>query len=430
MPVFSILLSSGVLAGIIFLFWRNLGQDSTLKVFFWPALLLKLLCGILVGLMYAENFDTHIYQKMASRLTDFGFQNPAVYLRLVFLNDYSYTAIVSGIQYKTYSNSFFFAKLLSLLNFLTGRQYYLNSLFLSVFSFAGCWYFVVRLAYYFPNSQKAAVIAFLFFPSVVFWNSGVLKESILMGSLCFFWGSSLNLLYNSGKRNWFSGLLLLLSAYWLWKIKFFVAALVFCLTGTWLGFVWLEKKFVFFRQGFARWLILPLLVGFLAIIMKQWHEEFELDIFFRRLVWNYKELQSLSPGRPTIHFSGFEPNLYSVLSNIPEALFSCLFRPFPWEGNNYFYFIAGLENLVIFILFACAILGLFRGSNLKMNGFYLVLLIFCLVVAVTFAMATPNLGSLNRYRTTFLPFLIFLFLQTPFWQTFLNRFSFPFLKQR
>jgi hypothetical protein len=73
------------------------------------------------------------------------------------------------------------------------------------------------------------------------------------------------------------------------------------------------------------------------------------------------------------------------------------------------------------VLIACAAFSIRSFFKFQWPVFYSLLLVFSLVLAAMFALSTPNLGSLNRYRVTFLPFLVFLILQTPFWQQQLNR---------
>lgn len=420
--LFPLLLSLSLFSGLMYFVWKQLASDLAYRNLFWPALLLKILSGCLIGVLYAKGGDTMLYQQKAALLTNFAKEDFRAYLRLLFFNEVPPAEMLPLGKIKTYSNSFFFLKPISLLNFITGSNYYLNSLFLSLFSFAGAWFFVRVVARVFPGGTKAAIISFLFVPSVVFWASGMLKESLLFGSLCFFWGSVLQLVYQPQIRFGLQKILLLLvSGYVLWKIKFFLAALVFCLTGAWVILRWLQQRFSFFRTGIRIWLVLPVILFVLAAFIMNWSESFELQHFFDRLVWNYQKLQSKSPGRPVITLQQFEPNAFSVISNIPIAILNVVYRPFFWEGNNFFYRLAGLENLALLSL-TFGLGSLFKKENHgKLPGFYLVLLAYILFMAAVFGLSTPNFGSLNRYRIAILPFLIYLLLQLPFWQNLLAR---------
>ncbi|KAA9340597.1 hypothetical protein [Adhaeribacter soli] len=427
--LFSAILSLSIFSGLVFLFWKLAARDLSFRHLFWPALAFKILCGIIIGLAYQGKYDTFLYQKAAESLTAFGFNDFTGYLNLIFFSKLPEPGIIQLGKIKTYSNSFFFIKPLSLLNFITGSNYFLNSLFFTLFCFAGCWYFVRTVHKFFPGSTFPAVLAFLFFPSVVFWTSGILKESVLLGSLCFFWGAALNLLYGHGNRKHFWLLLLLFSGYILWKIKFFLAALVFCLTAAWFVLRWLQQKFPFFRKPSRLGLILPVVLLPLAAFIQQWSESFDIQFFFRRLVSNYNTLQKLSTGRPVIRLENFEPTFFSALANVPEAVLSVFYRPFFWEGNNLLYRLAGIENLVLLVLSLGIFSVFYKGRPKQIPGFYFVLLVYIFIMATIFGLSTPNLGSLNRYRSAILPFFIFLLLQLPVWKNMLIRFNRLFFRQ-
>ena len=155
-------------------------------------------------------------------------------------------------------------------------------------------------------------------------------------------------------------------------------------------------------------------------------QKFASAFFYRHLVWNYETLLAQSVGKPTITLNNLKPELSSVLRNVPEALAGALFRPFFWEGDNIFYRLAGAENLVLFILFLGSLSFLKRGTKQRFPGFYGVLFLFALIMAVLIGLTTPNLGTLNRYRTVFVPFLVYLLLQAPFWKKNLARLSLKF----
>ena len=427
--LFSAILSLSIFSGLVYLFWKLAARDLSFRHLFWPALAFKVLCGIIIGLAYQGKYDTFLYQKAAESLTVFGKKDFTGYLNLVFFNKLPDPGIIQLGKIKTYSNSFFFIKPLSLLNFISGSNYFLNSLFFSFFGFAGCWYFVRAVHKAFPGSTFPVILAFLFFPSVVFWTSGILKESVLLGSLGFFWGTVLNLLYRPANQKKSGLLLLFFSGYIMWRIKFFLAALVFCLTAAWLVLRWLQQKFVFFRKPARLGLILPVVLLPLAAFIQQWSESFDIQFFFRRLVWNYNKLQGLSPGRPVITLENFEPTFLSVLANLPEAVWSVFYRPYIWEGHNLLYRMAGIENLVLLVL-SIGIFSVYKKSHKKqVPGFYLVLLVYIFIMAAIFGLSTPNLGSLNRYRTAILPFIIFLLLQLPLWENMMFRFSRLLLRQ-
>lgn len=112
-----------------------------------------------------------------------------------------------------------------MLNLATGGAYYLNNLYLSLFSFWGSAYLAAKLGEVLPKHRLAAVIAFLFFPSVLFWSSGVMKDPVMYGSMCWLTGAALALAHGQ-KPGLGQVLLLPLQLYLFIRIKVFYAALL------------------------------------------------------------------------------------------------------------------------------------------------------------------------------------------------------------
>ena len=83
---------------------------------------------------------------------------------------------------------------------------------------------------------------------------------------------------------------------------------------------------------------------------------------------------------------------------------------------------AGLENAAILMLFAVAVWAGLRGRIGKLPfGLSVGLSIFCLILAFLIGLTTPNLGSLSRYRSDLLPFLLLLLLQNEYAAKLLSR---------
>jgi hypothetical protein len=257
-----------------------------------------------------------------------------------------------------------------------------------------------------------------------------MKEPVLMGALCFFWALVLKMVCFPGKKLWPNLLLLVFFGWLLWKIKFFVALIVFGLTGFWLLLLRAYKQFAFLRRKYVVPISLVVILSGFAFVLSYGLEQFASAFFYRHLVWNYETLLAQSVGKPTITFQNLKPELSSVLQNIPEALMGALFRPFFWEGDNWLYRLAGFENLVLLFLFLGSLSSLKSGQKLQFRSFYAVLIAFVFIMAGLIGLTTPNLGTLNRYRTIFLPFLVYLLLQAPFWQNKLARFMLKFKSRR
>ncbi|AKQ46353.1 hypothetical protein TH63_13125 [Rufibacter radiotolerans] len=410
---------------LVYLLWSQARQSQALRRFFWPALFLKLVGGFLLGYIYLEYFgggDMGLFHQQASAVNAAAQEDPNQYIRLLLFNELGDMPIGFS-RWPGYSNSFFFVKLLSLLHFLTGSSFWGSGLYLSLFSFWGCWYLVDKLQRYFPEYSTAAVIAFLFFPSVVFWTGGVSKDSVFMGSLCLTIGLVLQLGQAKEKAvNLHNSILLLASIYLLWKIKFFLAAVVLVLLFSWLFMQWLTKQVKWLQpkgRQLLVWGMLLLTGGFVASFA---HPTFNLDFFVQHIVWNYTNLLAKSdPTKPLLLLPGLDANVWSFIRYSPEAVFQMLFRPFVWEPTPLFYKLAGLENLLLLVLVSITIgYLLYQKRWPRLPGFLVVLLVFFFIGAVLVSLPTPNLGTLFRYRAPLLPFFLTVVLAWGPWQKWFN----------
>ncbi|PRY13248.1 hypothetical protein CLV24_106163 [Pontibacter ummariensis] len=399
---------------------------STLKPYFLPALVFKLLCGILLGLLYRYYYhsgDTITYYKASLVLTDYALQNPGAYSKLLLFNTFSseaFRATVPFSKFPDFSNSFYFIKLLSALNLLTRSSYYLNALYLSLFSFWGAARLVASLQACFPKRGKAAAIAFLFFPSVVFWSSGLLKDALMFGSMCWLIFFALKITHGRKAR---AGQLILapLMLYVFVRIKLFYAAVLIPLL---LAYIFIKLVSRHTRMGesyavqvgsFLFVLVLGALAGSLLGVF------FSLDFLLSEMHRNYTSMLEVSRHGPHIVLERMGPGVEQSLLSYPEAALSAVYRPFLGEAWGALYVLMGLENLLLLVLTVLFFAAALRKGFQRPPLLHLVFLIFVLVLAGVVGLTTPNFGSLSRYRIVFLPFLVYLLLQNAYAQRVLQK---------
>ena len=360
---------------------------------------------------YYTSGDTFLFQSQSLVLTEFFKDNPAAYLRLWLTDTFESETVRTAMVYHTYSNSYFLVFLLSFLNLFTHNQYFLNALYFSFFSFFGTWQLTKTLVLIYPENKNAAIVAFLFFPSVVFWSAGVTKEAVYIGALCWLISVILNLIYKNYNSPIKVGLGAVLAAYLLWKIKFYYAAVVFPLLFSFAVVTWLKRKYPNPRVFRYQYLLFGVCLVILSLIVSQMHHVFELDFFFYQLTENYNQLSALSFNKPHISYPHLKPTVLSVLIHAPLAVLQAILRPFVWEGDGWFYRIAGLENFIILFLVSGCILYLWHHPPQRLDVFVFILLVYIFIIGALIGLTTPNLGSLSRYKTAFLPFLVYLLLQ-------------------
>ena len=328
--------------------------------------------------------------------------------------------------YHGMSNTFFFLKLLSVVNLFTLGNDSATAAYLSLFAFIGCWQLVRTLARLWPASQPGAWAAFLLWPSVAFWTSAYTKESVLLGSGAWLLALVLAALYGPAARSfwWRMGQVVaigLLAALH-FNMRFFYAA---PLLG---GLVALGVAQALARAGVGRGrlgqaaVVLAVLAAG-AWLVPQVSPAFRLNKFTNQMVQVYAHHLAASQGRPHFEYPDLVPTAESALRHLPSALVNAVVRPLPGESKEPKYVAAGLENLVLLLLVGLLLVAWRRGRSLGPLPFALVLVLglYCVAVALLLGLTTPNLGTLNRYRSAMLPFLLLLLLQNEYAAALLRR---------
>jgi hypothetical protein len=170
-----------IIISLSFQCWRK--AEVPLKTFFWSALLIKLISGIVLGLVYTYYYtagDTFQYFNDGSLLAQLARDDLQAYIRFLVSDNIAPADIHLSLSAP---RAVYFSKIVSIVSLVAGNNYWMVALYFSFFSFLGCWMLVRHLHRYFPGSTVPAVLAFLFIPSVVFWTSGIIKESLAFASL-------------------------------------------------------------------------------------------------------------------------------------------------------------------------------------------------------------------------------------------------------
>src|SRR5690606_10878610 len=123
----------------------------------------------------------------------------------------------------TMPRALFLSKTASVFSLLTNHNYWMISIYFSFLSFLGSWFLisVLRKIY---SDISAPVVAFLFFPSIVFWTSGLIKESLAMACLFFLTAVFLKL-YQYIRLSWWQWVLIPFSLWMLWNLKYYYLAI-------------------------------------------------------------------------------------------------------------------------------------------------------------------------------------------------------------
>ncbi|WP_188815978.1 hypothetical protein [Hymenobacter cavernae] len=397
---------------------RTQYQQPTLRIWLVPLLLLKLGVGVISWQRLSA--DAVFFQSWARVLTEQLWAAPSAWLQTMS----SDTFLFEGHQliYHGFSNTFFLIKLLSALNLLSLGHVLLNVLYLSLFCFVGCWQLVRTIEQVFPQTPRGAtILAFLLWPTVLYWSSGLTKESLLVGSSAWLLALVLRWYYGTAQQPRLLGLWIIILAILFFKMRFFFAALLLGALVA-LGVVRLVQQLGGARSRWGQVVLMALILSGGAWAAGEVIPAFRFNKFTSQLIRNYSDLRATSLERPHIEFNDLAPTGASIARNAPLAIGYTLMRPWPWEYHDPAYIAAGLENMVLLVVLVVASVALLQGRSGALPFALVVgLLFYCIVLAVLLGLSTPNLGTLNRYRAVLLPFLLFLLFQNAYAARWLNR---------
>jgi len=371
------------------------------------ALALKIVAGVAVGLIYKFHYqtgDTFEYFNESSKIATYLAGNP-LQIVCIYFDTCEVQELTATLKYSDQTRALFFVKVVSIFYLLTGGSYWLIGAYFSFISFVGIYLLVKELQSNFPNVKSAAIYAFYFLPTFVFWSSGLLKESLAIACLCVMCQIVLKMNRTSQYQRFGQWILFVFCLWILWKLKYYYAA---------VALPFLLLLFIYkITAAYKRWrpIILGAVLLFSIILISNIHYNLNLSRVLDIIYENYL-LGAKSSSGNYIRFYHFDGSLWSFILNLPLAIFSGLFRPLIGETNGVLQFMVATENLSVVVLLIFVLMRL-KLLDVGENRFFVFLaLIFVFSMASFLAFSTPNFGTLSRYKVGYWPFVVYLLLTT------------------
>ncbi len=304
------------------------------------------------------------------------------------------------------------------LSYLSFHRFLIISLFFGFFSFYGQW--KMFLVFDDINNKRRSgllALATLYTPSIWFWGSGLMKDSLCLGAL----GIMIYILYNLYSKKKVS-----IIHFVAFLVLFYVVAIVKSyITSILLASLALTVIFIMIRsvKNFAARLSISLFLLLTGVLIlsqvdlsgkvKELSEEAVSTIsVYQRSYQAAADDQEDSKGG--FNIKELNPSIGSILMQAPAVIFTCLYRPFIWESRKVMIFLTALESTLLIL---CTIYLFYKAGILRFFGsiFKDEYLFFCFVLSMLFAMVigftTFNFGTMIRYKIIFLPFFYFLMLR-------------------
>lgn len=408
---------------LILIYWaayavRPYVTDEVNRVYFFPALTLKLVGALALGFVYQFYYgggDTFMYHTYGSRIVWKAFSDsPITGLKLLIAESGNYTDVyqyASQIYLFRDPYSYTVIKLAAVLDLFTFSAYSATACLFAVFSFIGSWQFFLTFYRQFPHLHGRLAVAAFFIPSVFFWGSGLLKDSVTIACL----GIATFQFYTifiARKFRLVNILLLVLSLYFIFSIRKFVLQAYLPAVILWISTTHVDR----IRSTILKAMLIPFVAGVLMIsgyytAVKIGEDDLRYDV--SRIALTAK-VTAYDIRYWTGRFAGsgyslgeLDGSLNTMVRLAPQAINVSLFRPYIWEVKNPLMFLSSMESLAMLFLVIYVVakkrLALFAALS---QPNILFAISFSLVFAFAIGVSTYNFGTLVRYKVPLLPFFV------------------------
>jgi hypothetical protein len=388
------------------------------KRFFIIGLSIKMLGAIAYAFIYIYYYkgagDTFAYFGSISQIVKSFETDPYLPFKLITDLD-RFDAIESSYLtgYSSTEETFTVVRLGVPIAFFAFGSFTIITLFFSVISFTGSW--VMYRTFYKANHNhpKAMAVACLMYPSVIFFGSGLLKDTVMMFAVGWLLYCCYHL-FLLRKRVVLSMVMIPICVSLITSIKIYIL-LGFAPALMYWIFLEFPKLFknIFLRSVVYASCLVGLLFGVFALktLVESQFQQYSLDSIIgkiKSMQYYHLYLDGGSGTTSAYSLGDYDPSLAGLISKAPAAINVTFFRPYPSDITNPLVGIACLESMVILGLFILIILR----CNWKIpivlfkNNFIIFCFIFSVIFGFFVGFASYNFGALMRYKIPCLPFFL------------------------
>ncbi len=404
-----------IIMAISFYIQKKNEKENPLYKYYTRAVLVKVVGAVAFCLVYIfvyKGGDTISYFESSRAFTNLMMEKPSAFLKVMVEkssaeNFYLFDGRTTGYPWPYMffePKTSFLVKMLVPFMFFSFQSYVLATILLSWVSFTGMWRLFLVFGSMYKKIQSYLALSILFLPSVVFWGSGMLKDTVTLSASCWFIYSLYNAFIIKNKRNKYV-LIMFLSGFIIYSIKPYI--LFALLPGVIIWVVY--DKIVKMKNKLIKYSFIPFVYiisfgGGYALLSTI--GDFDIKDLINEASIKQTDLKRVEYKGSSFDIGTYEPTVSGAMSVAPAALVAGLYRPFIWEPRNIVMVLSGLENLVYLALTLLILLRIRFGRLLKIL-FDNPLILFCLSYSILFALivglSTSNFGALVRFKIAFLP---------------------------
>lgn len=399
----------------------NIKKHPEYKHLLW-GLIAKVVGGVAFSLIYFYYYaggDTIAFFYSAVSMSRLAALDPGAYFSVLFgPNDWEHLSMFNETIGYPYSyvyfdtRSFFLIRIISPLVMLTFHSYLITTLVLASISYIGVWRCFRTFVSYFPSLTDRLAVAFLYMPSVVFWGSAIMKDTMTLSAACW-WLHCVDEVFFKRRNVPFNTLGLAFSAFLMIMMKPYIFMALFPVSVAWLLYFQVSS----IRSVLVKFVFIPIMVvaifGSSLYVLSRLGDKldkFSLDKVITTIQITQSDMVRVDQyGSNRFDVGPIDGTVTGLLSKFPIATNAALFRPYLWECRSVVMVLSALENLW---LLGFALLVLFRTRVRfflrALVGNPIVLMCFSFVILFGFfiGISTPNFGALVRFKIPLVPLMV------------------------
>ena len=386
--------------------------------YYLSGLFLKIGGGIFLVLIYTQYYqggDTTAYFESALVLKNLRDVNFEGYLSIMGGNiskeNYSlFTSATAWPQYYHDSQSFFVVRVANIINYIGFDSYLITTVALAAFSYSGLWRLFLLFSELYPKYTKQFTYSILYLPSVIFWGSGILKDTLTLMGACWFTYSFYKVFIK--RENILTNLFIVVASAWViiqMKPYIFIALVPGSLL--WFSFEKIKSVTSSLVKFFVAPLIILAIIGIGSLALSSISDSFgqysSVDKIVDKAIITQQDLKMEYNKGNSFDIGDFDGSFGSISKKFPIAVFAGLFFPQLWQAKNPVMLLAAIENSIILWLTIVVLIKV-GPRNVFKKVRSEPLLAFSIVFSIFFAfsvgLTTSNFGALVRYKIPAIPF--------------------------
>lgn len=407
---------------------RNRHEDNPDYKYFLPNFYFKITLAVAFGCFYFFYYhggDTIAYWSGSTNLSRLLLEDPVNFFKEIsdnskqeFIPSYYMHRNIGRPPIWIYKepNSWFVCKIASFFSLITLESYLAMTLLFGWITSLISWRFFRFLSDFITIKKSLLAIAILFIPTVGFWCSGVMKDTVIWWTILLF---ILNvfIIFKDG-LSVKNVIYLLFISFVLIQIRPFI--FITLLAPAFLIFVFRFNKDKEFIIKFLTRILGIGLIGVFFVLyfgFPQYFGSFSFELMLENaqvIQQDFSQNTGYTGAKYDLGLTDF--SLFSMLKVFPAALMTVFYRPFLWEATNPMMLINGLESILFFIL----TLNIFRKTRTLDNQiqesstiqkeFIWFAILFAIFLGFFVGVTSGIFGVLARLKAPILPFLLlFLF---------------------